>query len=156
MRAFVRIPACGQRCLHQRQVPAVQQRAVHVTERGRGPVPWRCQRQHIPKSPRVQGNLSATYTAALQNGSAVDFNLTGIYSSSYFFEANNIAKQKAYGKLNASIAWNSADKKYTVRVFANNLTNAATAVYSSTLSDGTINVTYDAPRIVGIGFNVRY
>lgn len=110
----------------------------------------------IPKSPRVQGNLSATYTAALQNGSAVDFNLTGIYSSSYFFEANNIAKQKAYGKLNASIAWNSADKKYTVRVFANNLTNAATAVYSSTLSDGTINVTYDAPRIVGIGFNVRY
>jgi outer membrane receptor protein involved in Fe transport len=47
-------------------------------------------------------------------------------------------------------------QKYTVRVFANNLTNAATAVYSSTLSDGTINVTYDAPRIVGIGFNVRY
>lgn len=110
----------------------------------------------IPKSPRVQGNLSATYTAAMDNGSSVDFNLTGIYSSSYFFEANNIARQKEFGKLNASIAWNSPNEKYSVRVFANNITNVATAVYSSTLSDGTINVTYDAPRIVGIGFNVKY
>lgn len=110
----------------------------------------------IPKAPRVQANASATYTAAMKDGSSVAFNLTGIYSSSYFFEANNIAKQKAYGKLNASIAWNLPNDKVSVRVFANNITNAATAVYSSTLSDGTINVTYDAPRIVGIGFNVKY
>ncbi|MBB3359752.1 MULTISPECIES: TonB-dependent receptor [unclassified Novosphingobium] len=110
----------------------------------------------IPKSPRLQGNVSATYTAELENGSSMDFNLTGIYSSSYFFEANNIARQNEFAKLNASIAWNLDNKKYTLRVFANNITNAATAVYSSTLSDGTINVTYDAPRIVGVGFNVRY
>jgi hypothetical protein len=43
-----------------------------------------------------------------------------------------------------------------VRVFGTNLTNQATGVYSSTLSDGTMDITYDAPRIVGLGVNFRY
>lgn len=77
----------------------------------------------IPKSPKLQGNLSATYTLNLAGGSSVAFNTTGIYSSSYFFEANNLTRQAAFAKLNASIAWTSADERYTVRVFGTNLTN---------------------------------
>ncbi|WP_343525427.1 TonB-dependent receptor [Sphingomonas sp.] len=110
----------------------------------------------IPKAPRLQGNLSATYTLDMADASKLAFNATGVYSSRYFFEANNIAAQRAFGKLNASIAWTSPDDRYTVRVFGNNLTNKAIVTYSSTLSDGTINAAYEPPRIYGIAFNYRY
>lgn len=110
----------------------------------------------IPKAPEFQANLSATYTADLPGGSSADFTLGGIYSSHYFFEANNVVRQDAFGKLNASIKWTSPNKRYSVRVFGNNLTNKAVGVYSSTLSDGTIDVTYDAPRIFGIKLEYSY
>lgn len=110
----------------------------------------------IPKAPRLQGNLSATYTLDMSDGSELAFNATGIYSSRYFFEANNIVSQDAFGKLNASIGWTSADDSYSVRVFGTNLTNEAIGTYSSTLSDGTINISYEPPRIVGIALDYRY
>jgi len=110
----------------------------------------------IPKAPRLQGNLSATYTMDMTDGSEVALNATGIYSSRYFFDANNIAMQPAFGKLNASIAWTAPDKRYTVRVFGNNLTNREVVTYSSTLSDGTLNAAFDPPRIIGIALNYRY
>jgi iron complex outermembrane receptor protein len=104
----------------------------------------------IPKAPELQGNLSATYTADLAGGSKAEFTLTGIYSSHYFFEANNVVRQDAFGKLNASVKWTSPNQRYSVRLFGNNLTNKAVGVYSSTLADGTINITYDAPRTYGV------
>ncbi|MCW2338886.1 outer membrane receptor protein involved in Fe transport [Sphingobium sp. B2D3A] len=110
----------------------------------------------IPKAPRLQGNLSATYTLDMSDGSKIAFNATGIYSSRYFFEANNIVSQAPFAKLNAAVAWTSADDHYSVRVFGTNLTDKAVGTYSSTLSDGTINISYDPPRIFGIALDYRY
>lgn len=110
----------------------------------------------MPKAPRLQANLSATYRADLADGSELTFNTTGIYSSRYFFEAHNLVSQDPFGKLNASLAWRSADDHYSVRIFGNNITNEAIGTYSSTLADGTINISYEPPRIFGIAFDYRY
>lgn len=110
----------------------------------------------IPKAPRLQGNLSATYTFEMSNGSKLALNGTGIYSSRYFFEANNIVSQSPFVKLNASISWSSPDDKYSARLFGTNLTNKAVGTYSSTLSDGTIDISYDPPRMFGIALDYRY
>lgn len=110
----------------------------------------------IPKAPRFQANLSGNYTWDLNGGSRAEFNLTGNYSSHYFFEANNVVRQTAFAKLNASLKWAAADDRYSVRVFGNNLTNKAAGVYSSTLNDGTINITYDAPRTYGVKLEYNF
>jgi outer membrane receptor protein involved in Fe transport len=110
----------------------------------------------IPKAPRLQGNLSATYTVDMTDGSELALNASGVYSSRYYFEANNIASQDPFGKLNASVTWTAPDDRYSVRLFGNNLTNEAVATYSSTLSDGTINVSYEPPRIFGVALDYRY
>jgi outer membrane receptor protein involved in Fe transport len=64
--------------------------------------------------------------------------------------------QDGFAKVNASITWTASDERFKVRLFGTNLTNKAVAVYSSTLSDGTIDVTYDAPRVFGLGLEYRY
>lgn len=110
----------------------------------------------IPKSPRFQANLAANYTADLNDGSEITATLAGQYSTRYFFEANNVVSQNAYARLNAAVTWTSADDRFLVGVFGNNLTNKAVGIYSSTLSDGTINVTFDAPRTVGVRGEFRY
>ena len=104
----------------------------------------------LGKAPRFQGNLSGTYTWNMTGGSTTEFNLTGIYSSRYFFESHNLVQQSAFAKLNASLKWIAANERYSVRLFGNNLTNKAVGVYSSTLADGTIGITYDAPRTYGV------
>lgn len=110
----------------------------------------------VPKAPNFQANLSATYKVAMANGSSLALNATGVFSSKYYFEANNIAMQDGFAKVNASITWTASDERFKVRLFGTNLTNKAVAVYSSTLSDGTIDVTYDAPRVFGLGLEYRY
>jgi iron complex outermembrane receptor protein len=110
----------------------------------------------LPKAPRFQANLSGTYTFDMNDGSVVNLNASGVYSSKYFFEANNIVQQDAFGKLNASIEWTSADDHYSARLFATNITNEQIGTYSSTLADGTINISYEPPRIFGLALGYRY
>ncbi|MDZ7894875.1 MAG: TonB-dependent receptor [Sphingobium sp.] len=123
---------------------------------GQGVFPGDASGNNVPKAPRFQGNIAGTYTAELNGGSKAEFTLATIYSGRYYFEANNVVSQKAFAKLNASIKWTAANDRYSVRIFGNNLTNRATAVYSSTLSDGTIDITYDAPRIYGVKLEYKF
>jgi len=111
---------------------------------------------YIPKSPRFTLNLTPDYVIQLTNGSSLHLDGTAEYNSGYYFEPDNELKQPSFVRINASARWESADEHYYVRLFANNLTDRAIIGYSSTLADGTRDVTYEAPRLYGISVGYKF
>ena len=109
----------------------------------------------IPKSPRFTVNLTPDYRIALPNSSSLFLDATYEYNSGFYFEPDNLLKQSGFSRINGSVRWESADTHYYVRLWANNLTNRAIISYSSTLADGTRNVTYEAPRQYGISIGYK-
>lgn len=110
----------------------------------------------IPKSPRFQATVNGSYRIDLADGAALHLNTSYTYNSGYALEADNIMRQNAFDRVNASIRWVSADDRYSVRVWGNNLTDERVINYGSTLSDGTHNVSYEAPRSYGVTFGVKF
>jgi iron complex outermembrane receptor protein len=110
----------------------------------------------IPKSPRFTVNLTPDYRIPLANGSSIHLDGTVEYNSGYYFEPDNELKQPSFVRINASVRWESADAHYYARLFANNLTNREIASYSSTLADGSRDVTYEAPRLYGISVGYKF
>jgi outer membrane receptor protein involved in Fe transport len=108
----------------------------------------------IPKSPHFTGNLTGDYRFGLSDGSSVNLLATYQFNSGFYFEADNLLRQKAFSRVNAALKWQSAGGRYWVRVWGDNLTNEAVLSYSSTLSDGTRNVTYEAPRQYGVTLGI--
>jgi iron complex outermembrane recepter protein len=72
------------------------------------------------------------------------------YNDGMFFEADNQLKQKSYAKINLGVRWDAPNERYSVKLWANNLTNEEIISYSSTLGDGTRDVTYQPPRTYGV------
>jgi hypothetical protein len=64
--------------------------------------------------------------------------------------------QPAYNKLNASILWTSDSQRYWVRLYGDNLTNAAvnTALLSTPL--GAQMQTLAPPRVYGFKVGIKY
>ncbi len=110
----------------------------------------------IPKSPRFTANLTPDYRVPLANGSSVHLDGTFEYNSGFYFEPDNELKQPSFVRINASVRWESANEHYYARLFANNLTNREVISYSSTLADGTRDITYEAPRLYGISVGYKF
>jgi outer membrane receptor protein involved in Fe transport len=110
----------------------------------------------IPKSPHFTANLTPDYRIPLPNGSSLHLDGTFEYNSGFYFEPDNLLKQSSFLRINASVRWEAADERYYARLFATNLTNRAVLSYSSTLADGTRDVTYEAPRLYGISVGYKF
>jgi len=110
----------------------------------------------IPKSPHFSANLTPDYRIALPEGSSVHLTATLEYNSGIFFEADNLLKQPSYVRVNASLLWESSGDRYYARLWGTNLSNKAVLNYSSTLGDGTRDVTYEAPRQYGVSVGVKF
>ena len=72
------------------------------------------------------------------------------YSSGFFLEVDNIARQSAYNEFNASLKWTSDSGHYTVTLWGDNLTDAAVLTSVLTENFGTHNAYYSAPRTFGV------
>jgi iron complex outermembrane receptor protein len=70
-------------------------------------------------------------------------------------EADNVFRQKSVSRLNASVSWVAPSERWFVKLWGSNLTNEAVVAYSSTLGDGTRDVTYEAPRTYGLSAGYR-
>jgi len=110
----------------------------------------------IPKSPHFTVNLTPDYRIPLPNGSSLHLDATYEYNSGLYFEPDNLLKQPAFSRINASVRWESSDEHEYVRLWATNLNNKAVVNYSSTLGDGTRNITYEAPRLYGISVGYKF
>jgi iron complex outermembrane recepter protein len=110
----------------------------------------------IPKSPNFSAYVTPDYRIPLSEGSSLYLDATVEYNSGMYFEADNILKQSAYTRFNASIRWQSKDDRYYARLWGTNLGNESVINYSSTLGDGTRDITYDAPRQYGITVGAKF
>lgn len=77
---------------------------------------------HMQDTPAVSANLGAVYAIPTAHGSFA-LAMTDHYNGGYYTEADNRLKQPQYDVLDASVTWTALDKRYTVNLWANNLTN---------------------------------
>lgn len=110
----------------------------------------------IPKSPRFTANLTGDYSIGLPGGSGVHLLATYEYNSGFALEPDNIFRQKAFSRVNLAAKWESMDQRYYVRLWADNVTNKAIISYSTSLADGTRDVTYEAPRLYGVTVGYKF
>ena len=106
----------------------------------------------VSNSPEFTASLGASYTADL--GSAGTLRLSALYNynSGYFFEPDNVFKQKGYSLANASIEYRP-DERFGVELWVRNLTDKEYAVQKITTGTG-VATALGAPRTYGV--NVKF
>lgn len=106
------------------------------------------------KSPRFQSSLNLQYSPSAIDG--LQLNGTWQYNSGFYVNADNVVRQPAFSRFNASVFWAPADTRINVRLWANNITNEAVLAYGNNQLDGTHYVNYEAPRTYGITLGFQY
>ena len=120
-------------------------------------VPGDATGNYLTEAPLFQSNLTGDYRFDLPDASALHLTTSWMYNSGYYLQPDNVLRQPGYSKVNASAYWESAAKKYNVRLWGNNLTNAAVLAYGNAVAtDGVHYVTYEAPRTYGVTFGFNY
>jgi iron complex outermembrane receptor protein len=101
-------------------------------------------------TPAFTGLVSLNYSYPTPVG-AFDVDVANSYTTSYYWEADNVLRQPNVDLLNGSVGWSSVDKRWNVRVYGQNLLNRLYFVSGiSTNVSGRANPA--APLTYGIEF----
>lgn len=114
----------------------------------------------IPKSPTFTGNLGLQYTTSeIADAGHLVLRAEAYHSAKQSYTEFNKPQdiQASYTIFNAYATWNFTDDRYSLRVYARNLTDEHyfNFVTSSPLS-GTTLVTYAPPRQVGAELSIKF
>lgn len=101
------------------------------------------------------GNARVTYQHALGNLGSLTFNGIASYSSKFFFDTSNLLAEKARTLFNASVAWTSADERFSVAAFGENLTKEKYNTQQTFQEQGGWRVP-GPPRFYGVRLSVKY
>ena len=105
---------------------------------------------------KFSGSITATYSKMLDFGE-VALSATESYNGNYFFEGDNVLRQKAYHQVNASISWTSLSERVTLTAFVRNLLDERVIGQAYTLAPvGRIAVYGYEPRVGGISARFRF
>jgi iron complex outermembrane receptor protein len=108
---------------------------------------------YLSRAPKFSSTMGATYTVPLESGE-ISFNTSYTYNGGFYWEVSNRLKQKAYGVLNAEIAFSPNDY-WSARLWGRNITNKKyytfvdAAVYGDRAAAG-------APATFGVTLNYKY
>lgn len=112
--------------------------------------------KRLPNAPNAVFNVGGTYTIPIGSNELVA-NGVWLHSSTYFFEADNIIRQRPYDLFNASLTFNLDGGRYSVAAFGNNLTNQAVISGGLTIpSLGSQLITLLPPRTYGVRAGFRF
>jgi len=105
----------------------------------------------LPFSPKAVVNTSATYFFM------PSLSITAIYnhSLSYYTAPDNVEIQPSYNMVNASVRWTSADQRFWIRFYGDNLTNADIS-NKLTTPGGIILQILQPPRVYGFKVGFTY
>ena len=109
----------------------------------------------LPLAQKFTATTAIDYHRDLARG-ALDFNVTGNYNGSYFFEADNFLRQPAYVILNTSLKYTTPGGKLSFTVFGKNLFNERVITQVSTQSLGYPATYGNAPRTYGVGASYKF
>jgi iron complex outermembrane recepter protein len=99
----------------------------------------------LPFSPKAVVNTSATYFAT----PALSFTAIYNHSLSYYTAPDNVEMQPSFNMVNASVRWETADKRFWIQLYGNNLANADVS-NKLTTPGGIILQTLQPPRVYGL------
>jgi iron complex outermembrane receptor protein len=116
---------------------------------GVGSTPCDLAGKRLPNAPKFSYRLGVTYTFETSMGSFA-LNANDGYKSSYFWETDNRLTQRAYHLVNTSATWTSEDGRYSLQVFAKNLTNTYYFAGAQEGSFGNDVYVPGAPRTYGV------
>jgi iron complex outermembrane recepter protein len=108
----------------------------------------------LPYAPRFSGDVSAVYTCLVAGGAA-DFNVTARYNAGYYPEVNNLLRQSAFTVVNSTLSWTTPDDRYTVSLWARNLTNQFYTTALTAQSAGSV-LSAAPPRTYGLSLQGRF
>jgi iron complex outermembrane receptor protein len=112
----------------------------------------------IPMSPHWRSTLGARYDVDLGPAGLFTPYVAYLYSSQYFNTDYNTAldRQGAYGKVDLSLGWKSADTHYSAELYVHNAANVAVLNRAVVGSNQRIQGSYEPPRMVGLKFGLNY
>jgi iron complex outermembrane receptor protein len=109
---------------------------------------------HMPHAPDFTATLGLRYTTDLAGGKlGLSSNL--YYTSKFYFDSPNQFSQAAYATLGLRADWTDPSKRFTLAVYADNVTNNH---YLTQVAEGqgSIGVTYSKPVTVGGSVRVNF
>ncbi len=106
---------------------------------------------YLSRAPKVTFNLGGQYVVPLPSDSSLNFGVNYAYTDDFFWDPDNRVMQKAYGLLDAQIAYNFAGGKYAVRLWGSNLADEHyySNEFESAGPQGSVG-TPAAPRTFGV------
>jgi len=112
--------------------------------------------RQIPFNPRSKFTFAARYDIDLGSSGVITPSANAIVSSSYYNTDYNtvLDLQKAYAKFDARLAWRSADSRYGIDLFVENIGDIAVKNRGVFGSQG-LNASYETPRFYGISLSIR-
>ncbi|MGL4314870.1 MAG: hypothetical protein ACRCSO_12875, partial [Sphingomonas sp.] len=83
--------------------------------------------------------------------------VTVLYSGDYFLTDFNksLDHQSSFAKLDLRLGWASADDRFGLELFVNNVTNKIT-LNRATFGSGGLNENFDAPRMFGARASAKF
>jgi iron complex outermembrane receptor protein len=109
---------------------------------------------HVQRSPDFTANATAAYHVPLANG---QFTASGsfYYTSSFYFDPSQQFKQNGYATLGLRAQWVDPSKRYTLAVYADNVTNERykLAALQQTLGIGNV---WNSPTTWGISLGTKF
>ena len=109
---------------------------------------------YTPLAPKFTASIGAGYTIPLQGDMQLRLNALYSYNSGYYFEPDNVYKQKAFSQVNGSIDFDFT-KNWTLEVWGKNIGNKAYFVTGLSSAVGTDTV-YAPPRTYGVTVKFNY
>lgn len=111
----------------------------------------------VPYSPKYKLTGVVSYDIDLGGSGKITPQATVLWSGGYFNTDTNtvLDYQPSYAKLDLRIGWTSADDRFSLEGFVNNVTNEIT-LNRSTFGSRGLNQSYDAPRMYGIRAGAKF
>lgn len=111
----------------------------------------------IPYAPSWKLTGVVSYDIDLGTAGRLSPQATLLWSDGFFLTDTNtvLDRQDSYAKIDLRLSWASADDRFGVAVFVNNVTDAVT-MNRATFGSRGLNQSFDAPRMGGVRFNARF
>ncbi|MGH7025626.1 MAG: TonB-dependent receptor [Caulobacteraceae bacterium] len=113
----------------------------------------------LPNAPRISGGLGVAYRTSMADWGRLTFRVDANGRSTVYFQEFNTPEdaQTPYAVVDLNVIWDSPGEKYSVRLFANNVTDQAYWVGMLAVAGlGARAGTWGAPRQAGIEFRAKF
>ncbi len=108
----------------------------------------------MQRSPEFTANLGVTWSTEMAGG-ILDLSGTLYYTSSFYFDTTETFKQNGYELLSLRAAWTDAADRYTVALFADNVTDTKYRTQVLPQQLGALSM-WGMPATIGASLNMRF